>query len=113
MSQIQDTFPADFEQSLPDEQTVLSDEECLKERKWWVFLLSSVLTFIVGVMSVVVARGFVALCCRKDEDDYTQASSNLFGQGWVNLNAELTQPFERHGLTADKLDDLRDFSSAV
>ena len=64
----------DLESSLPDEQTVLSDEECLKERKWWVFLLSSVLTFIVGVMSVVVARGFVALCCRKDEDDYTQVS---------------------------------------
>ena len=64
----------DLEASLPDEETVLSDEECLKERKWWVFLLSSVLTFIVGVMSVVVARAFVALCCRKDEDDYTQAS---------------------------------------
>ena len=65
--------PQDLESSLPDEETVLSDEECLKERKWWVFLLSSVLTFIVGVMSVVVARAFVALCCRKDEDDYTQA----------------------------------------
>ena len=62
-----------LESSLPDEETVLSDEECLKERKWWVFLLSSVLTFIMGVMSVVVARAFVALCCRKDEDDYTQA----------------------------------------
>ena len=64
--------PQDLESSLPDEETVLSDEECLKERKWWVFLLSSVLTFIMGVMSVVVARAFVALCCRKDEDDYTQ-----------------------------------------
>ena len=63
-----------LESSLPDEETVLSDEECLKERKWWVFLLSSVLTFIMGVMSVVVARAFVALCCRKDEDDYTQVS---------------------------------------
>ena len=52
----------------------LTVDPYLKERKWWVFLLSSVLTFIVGVMSVVVARGFVALCCRKDEDDYTQAS---------------------------------------
>ena len=67
----------EVEASLPDEMTVLSEEECLKERKWWVFLLSSVLTFIVGVMSVVVARAFVALCCRKDTDDYTQASPHL------------------------------------
>jgi len=72
MSQILDTF-REVEASLPDEMTVLSEEECLKERKWWVFLLSSVLTFIVGVMSVVVARAFVALCCRKDTDDYTQS----------------------------------------
>ena len=26
----------DLEASLPDELTVLSEEECLKERKWWV-----------------------------------------------------------------------------
>ena len=56
------------------QNSYLTVDHYLKERKWWVFLLSSVLTFIVGVMSVVVARGFVALCCRKDEDDYTQVS---------------------------------------
>ena len=32
----------------------VGDNECLKERKWWCFLLSSIFTFIMGVMSVLV-----------------------------------------------------------
>ena len=31
-------------------------EDCLENRKWWVFLLSSLLTFVVGVLSVIVVR---------------------------------------------------------
>jgi hypothetical protein len=64
---------SDLESSLPAEMTILSDEECLRERKWWCFLLSSIFTFIMGVLSVVVVRAFVALCCRRDEDEYSQA----------------------------------------
>ncbi len=63
----------DLETSLPAEVTILSEEECLRERKWWCFLLSSIFTFLMGVLSVVVVRAFVALCCKKDDDEYTQA----------------------------------------
>ena len=45
------------ESSMPTENPILSDEECLKERKWWCFLLSSIFTFLMGVLSVVVVRG--------------------------------------------------------
>ena len=35
---------------------ILDDEECLKDRKWWCFLLSSIFTFVMGVMSVIIVR---------------------------------------------------------
>jgi hypothetical protein len=58
---------------MPTENPILSDEECLKERKWWCFLLSSIFTFIMGVLSVVVVRGIASICCHKDEDEFSQA----------------------------------------
>lgn len=67
------TSPTFIESRLNDDTVVLDDEECLEERKWWCFLLSSIFTFIMGVMSVLVARGIKALCCRHDEDEYSQA----------------------------------------
>ncbi|TRY80926.1 hypothetical protein TCAL_08819 [Tigriopus californicus] len=67
------TPPHILETSMPGEMTILSDEECLKERKWWCFLLSSIFTFLMGVFSVLIVRAFVAMCCKKDEDDYSQA----------------------------------------
>ena len=45
-----------------------SDPECLADRKWWCFLLSSILSFIVGVFSVLLIRACAAVCCRKVED---------------------------------------------
>ena len=41
------------------------DEDCLKDRKWWCFLLSSIFTFIMGILSVLVVRAFASLFCRK------------------------------------------------
>ena len=38
------------------------------ERKWWCFLLSSILSFIVGVFSVLFIRACAAVCCRKVVD---------------------------------------------
>ena len=54
-------------------RTVTSEESqevsaCLADRKWWCFLLSSVLSFIVGVFSVLFIRAGAALLCRRDED---------------------------------------------
>ena len=45
-----------------------SDPECLADRKWWCFLLSSILSFIVGVFSVLFIRACAAVCCRKVVD---------------------------------------------
>ena len=61
------------EASAPTENPILSEEECLKERKWWCFLLSSIFTFLMGVLSVVVVRGIISICCHKEEDEFTQA----------------------------------------
>ena len=61
------------EASMPTEDPILSEEECLKERKWWCFLLSSIFTFLMGVLSVVVVRGIISICCHKEEDEFTQA----------------------------------------
>ena len=58
---------------MPTENPILSDEECLKERKWWCFLLSSIFTFLMGVLSVVVVRGIISICCHKEEDEFSQA----------------------------------------
>ena len=62
------------EVEMPTENPILSDEECLKERKWWCFLLSSIFTFLMGVLSVVVVRGITSICCHKDEDEFSQVS---------------------------------------
>ena len=40
----------------PEGIPLIEFEECLNERKWWCFLLSSIFTFILGLLSVVVVR---------------------------------------------------------
>ena len=47
----------------------LSPEECLEERKWWCFLLSSLLTFFMGVSGVFIMRVFKFIFCREREED--------------------------------------------
>lgn len=44
------------------------DVECLKERKWWCFVLSSIFTFLAGLLIVLLWRAFTFLCCRKEPD---------------------------------------------
>ena len=44
---------------------IFGEEECLKERKWWCFLLSSIFTFLLGIFSVLFVRAVAALFCRK------------------------------------------------
>ncbi|XP_024872470.1 calcium-activated potassium channel slo isoform X8 [Temnothorax americanus] len=43
-------------------------EGCLKERKWWCFLLSSIFTFLAGLLIVLLWRAFAILCCRKEPE---------------------------------------------
>eukprot|EP00091_Calanus_sinicus_P017339 TRINITY_DN37449_c0_g1_i1.p2 TRINITY_DN37449_c0_g1~~TRINITY_DN37449_c0_g1_i1.p2 ORF type:complete len:101 (-),score=23.43 TRINITY_DN37449_c0_g1_i1:34-336(-) len=44
-------------------------EECLRERKWWCFLLSSILTFVMGVSGVFILRVLKFIFCREREED--------------------------------------------
>uniref|UniRef100_A0A1A9UQ58 BK channel n=1 Tax=Glossina austeni TaxID=7395 RepID=A0A1A9UQ58_GLOAU len=43
-------------------------DECLKVRKYWCFLLSSIITFLVGLFIVLLWRAFAFVCCRKEPD---------------------------------------------
>ena len=52
---------------ITDTDSNLEDNECLADRKWWCFLLSSILSFIVGVFSVLFIRACAAVFCRKVE----------------------------------------------
>ncbi|XP_018377732.1 PREDICTED: calcium-activated potassium channel slowpoke isoform X15 [Trachymyrmex cornetzi] len=49
-------------------QPPVTVEGCLKERKWWCFLLSSIFTFLAGLLIVLLWRAFAFLCCRKEPE---------------------------------------------
>jgi len=57
------------ETTSPDGIPLIDFEECLKERKWWCFLLSSIFTFILGLLSVVLVRIIQSFMCPKQGDD--------------------------------------------
>ena len=44
---------------------IFGEEECLKERKWWCFLLSSIFTFLLGIFSVLLVRLLQAAFCKE------------------------------------------------
>ncbi|XP_018573844.1 calcium-activated potassium channel slowpoke isoform X3 [Anoplophora glabripennis] len=44
------------------------EDPCLAERKYWCFLLSSICTFLAGLLIVLIWRLFAFLCCRKEAD---------------------------------------------
>lgn len=43
-------------------------DDCLKVRKWWCFLLSSIFTFLAGLLIVLLWRAAAFLCCRKEPE---------------------------------------------
>ncbi|XP_044005277.1 calcium-activated potassium channel slowpoke isoform X6 [Aphidius gifuensis] len=43
-------------------------DDCLLERKWWCFLLSSIFTFLAGLLIVLLWRAFAFLWCRKEPE---------------------------------------------
>ncbi|XP_046805952.1 calcium-activated potassium channel slowpoke-like [Lucilia cuprina] len=43
-------------------------DDCLKVRKYYCFLLSSIFTFLTGLFIVICWRAFTFICCRKDPD---------------------------------------------
>lgn len=43
-------------------------DECLKVRKWWCFILSSIFTFLTGLTIVIIFRICAFICCRKEPE---------------------------------------------
>ncbi|XP_060801709.1 calcium-activated potassium channel slowpoke isoform X1 [Amyelois transitella] len=56
--------------SSEEEATTASipEDDCLSVRKWWCFLLSSIFTFLAGLLVVVVWRACAFVCCRKEPE---------------------------------------------
>lgn len=61
----------DSESSSPQTPVNQEDFECLKVRKWWCFLLSSIFTFLAGLAMVLIWRALAFICCRKESGDYS------------------------------------------
>ncbi|XP_051864069.1 calcium-activated potassium channel slowpoke isoform X19 [Drosophila albomicans] len=57
-------------ESLADDPTdsPFDADDCLKVRKYWCFLLSSIFTFLAGLLIVLLWRAFAFVCCRKEPD---------------------------------------------
>lgn len=51
-----------------DSADLLDPDGCLIERKYWCFLLSSICTFLAGLLIVLIWRAFAFLCCRADPE---------------------------------------------
>lgn len=45
-----------------------NDDHCLQVRKWWCFLLSSIFTFLAGLLIVLLWRACAFICCRKEPE---------------------------------------------
>lgn len=76
----------------------LLEEECLKGRKWWCFLLSSIFTFLAGLLIVLLWRAFAFLCCRKEPE----LSPNDPKQKEQKANRQGKQEFEGTFMTEAK-----------
>lgn len=77
----------------------LSEEEkCLTERKWWCFLLSSIFTFLAGLLVVLLWRAFAFICCRKEPE----LSPNDPKQKEQKANRQGKQEFEGTFMTEAK-----------
>lgn len=74
------------------------DLTCLKGRKWWCFLLSSIFTFLAGLLIVLLWRAFAFICCRKEP----QLSPNDPKQKEQKANRQGKQEFEGTFMTEAK-----------
>ncbi|XP_031332622.1 calcium-activated potassium channel slowpoke isoform X1 [Photinus pyralis] len=82
MTEVEDS-DASFFSTVSTNATV--PDPCLRVRKYWCFLLSSICTFLVGLLSVLIWRAFAFLCCRKEAEygpnDPKQKEQKLARQG--------------------------------
>jgi len=59
---------SNIETSAPNGIPLIDYEECLVERKWWCFLLSSIFTFVLGLISVIATRLVQTYLCIGSEE---------------------------------------------
>jgi len=59
---------SNIETSAPNGIPLIDYEECLVERKWWCFLLSSIFTFVLGLISVIATRMVQTYLCVGSEE---------------------------------------------
>ncbi|RWS24691.1 calcium-activated potassium channel slowpoke-like protein [Leptotrombidium deliense] len=60
---------------------------CLRERKWWCFLLSSIFTCLAGLFIILIFRAFAFLCSGSSTD-----AQNLAANGKGKIVAAGQQP---------------------
>jgi len=84
----------DVETSSPDGIPLMDIEECLKERKWWCFLLSSIFTFILGLISVVLIRVIESFMCPKGEDQNSEEEKQRLKEEAKKLRLQGQNPDE-------------------
>ena len=77
------------------------EEECLKDRKWWCFLLSSIITAISGLALVLAWRCISWMCCRKSSGSEYSQSDQKKDQPGANPN-DKKQEFEGTFMTDAK-----------
>lgn len=99
MSQPIITTPITTEASQFDiSSTEAADLVCLSGRKWWCFLLSSIFTFLAGLLVVLLWRAFAFICCRKE----AELSPNDPKQKEQKANRQGKQEFEGTFMTEAK-----------
>lgn len=90
------SYTTEYATDESDEDSV--EIECLKGRKWWCFLLSSIFTFLAGLLVVLLWRAFAFICCRKEPE----LSPNDPKQKEQKANRQGKQEFEGTFMTEAK-----------
>jgi len=100
------------ETTAPSGIPITGDEECLKERKWWCFLLSSIFTFLMGIITVLIQRGISHIFCRKVEDEYSQAELRRQQEEAKKLRLQGQNP-DSGGSDGDFMSEAKDWAGEL
>lgn len=82
------------------ETTLILDDECMRDRRWWVFLLSSFLTLVVGIFIILIYRAISFLFDAYKSSNGTKsnnyATNNMVGPNGMPLNKQAGPPLTLH-----------------
>lgn len=66
-----------------------ADQECLKERKYWCFLVSSVCTFLAGIFAILLFRA-IAFIFQSSTNQNQQIGQQQEKQQQSNINGHVS-----------------------